>query len=291
MDRPGEADGERTSMRQFEQVVVAAKALEPTDPAGAAACMGQLAQLVATIHARRGNSWYLIGNPDKAREDHALALALNPKDVEALFFSGAMALETAHGDKAKMAEGKAYWERLLKVAPDHPRAALVRETIPRIEELFGAKPGMEGRPAMADQGSGASAPMLPPGMADSMQQVKHTPEMDAQLDKTTEAGEELLKKGEWQQALDTFKQVMPLRPSGRIALDMGIALRELGKPTAERVLMNATQMPGGDNERAKFELAILYEKTNPAQARELLQGLTGDPKLGADARARLAKLQ
>jgi tetratricopeptide (TPR) repeat protein len=279
-----------TPARTVEEAVTYADSIATQNPAGAAACLSQLVAPLAGVHARRGNSWYLIGNTDKARGDHQAALRLDPNNPEALFFSGAVELETAHGDPVKLAAGKAFWERLLKAAPEHPRAALVKETLPRINELFGAKPGAMPGDAPGVAAGGPSAPALPAGMAESMQNVQHTPEMDAQLDKTMDEGEALLAKKEWQKALDTFKQVMPLRPNGRTALGMGIALRELGKPMAERVLQNATTLPGGEPARAKYELAILYETKDPAQAKSLLQEVSSDPKIGAEAKARLAKL-
>jgi len=281
-------------LRALENVVAGAKALAETDPKGSVACLGQLLPMISNVHARRGNSWYLIGNADRAQGDHAAALALDPDNAEALFFSGALVLETAKGDAVKLAQGKAYWEKLLKVAPNHPRADLVRKTLPRIDQLFGPNANA-GHPPTGDGQPGedeepAAAPQLPAGMMQAMQNVQHTPEMDAQLDKTTEEGEALLQKQQWQEALDTFKRVMPLRPSGRIALDLGIALRELGKPTAERVLTQATRMPGGDPQRARYELAVFYEKKDPQQAKTIYADLVNDPKVGADAKARLARL-
>lgn len=299
LDHPTKDDlAQGNKARALEEIVAAAATLAPTDPAGEAACLGQLRLILANTHARRGNSWYLVGNADKARTDHTIALALDPVNPEALFFSGALALENAHGDPAKLAVGKAFWEKLLKVAPDHPRAQIVKETLPRVDQLFGPNAGhggmdMAGHPPIEGQDAapgGAAAPQLPAGMAEAMSNVQHTPEMEARLDKTTADGEALLQQGRYQEALDTFKQVMPLRPSGKIALDLGIALRELGKPTAERVLTQATRMPGGDPTRAKYELAIYYEKHDPAQAKALYQEVLDDPKVGADAKARLAKL-
>lgn len=272
--------------RSAEEAAAFADSIASTNPAGATACLKQLVPALANAYSRRGNSWYLIGNVDKARVDHIAALKLDPNNPDALFFSGAVEMETARGDPAKLAAGKAFWERLLKVAPDHPRSELVRQTLPRANELFGA-------PArgMPSGGGTASAPALPAGLADSMQKVEHTPEMEAQLDKTTAEAEAMLDKQQWQAALDTLKQVMPLRPSGRTALGMGIALRELGKPTAERVLMQATRLPGGDPPRAKYELAIFYKKSDPAQAKALFQEVADDPKIGPKAKAELALLK
>ena len=305
VDRPAAADvaqGDKT--RPFEAIAQAAAAQTPADGPAAVACWRQLTPMLAELHAREGNAWYLVGDGDKAREDHVQALALDPDQPEALFFEGAHLLETSHGDPKLIAEGRAVWEHLLKVAPNHPRAQIVRETLPRIDQLFGPKAQValanppagagglpEGHPpAGGDGGAMAAAPALAPGTMAAMQQVPRTPALEKQLDDTLAQGEELLQQKKWQAALETFKQVMPLRPDGRVALGMGIALRELGKPTAERVLTMAAQMPGGDPARARLELGMFYEKSSPAQAKALFQEVEGDPKVGARAKAELAKL-
>ena len=295
-DRPGDEEHAKgLRQRTLESIASTGTQLEAGDPKGALACWGQLVLPLANIHAKRGNAWYLVGNSDKARQDHTAALALDPNNAEALFFSGAITLELSRGEPAKLAEGKRFWEKLLKVAPDSSRASMVKETLPKVDELFGphAQDPMAGHPPVAGesrqmpQGPGP----LPAGVAEAAANVPRTAETEAALDKMTADAEALLGKGEWQQALDAFKGVMPLKPSGRLALGMGIALRELGKPTAERVLMQATQMPGGDPPRAKLELAIFYEKKDPAQARQLLTSLVDDPSVGAAAKTRLGNLK
>jgi tetratricopeptide (TPR) repeat protein len=300
IDEPTEAERARgEKARSFESVWAGLQAQTPADGGAAAACARQLVPFIAQLHARNGNAWYLVGNGEKAREAHDAALALDPDQPEALFFRGAHTLESAKGDAAKLAAGKATWERLLKVAPEHPRATIVRETLPRIDELFGAaRPAgpMAGHPPVASgtapSGGTPQGPApLPPGMAEAMQRVEVTPEMAKGLDQQLEAGEALLAKGAWQEALDTFKQVMPLRPDGRVALGMGVALRELGKPTAERVLMQATRMPGGDLARAHFELGRFYEKSDPAKAKAEYAQVPPASAYGAKAKARLAELK
>jgi tetratricopeptide (TPR) repeat protein len=279
LDKPRPEDiAHNQKQRSFDGVVKATAGMTESD---ALACLRQLVPTIANVHARRGNSWYLVGNADKARVEHSLALALDENNPEALFFSGAAALETAHGDPAKLAEGRAFWERLVKTSPTHPRAELVRQTLPRIDELFGAK---------AQQGPMAGPGPLPAGAKEMAANFQHTSENEAELDKITLAAEELLKQGKWSDARTQFLRVMPVRPSGRIALGMGIALRELGKPNAEMVLKQAAIMPGGDPPRARYELAVFYEKTNPGEAKALYTAVQDDPKVGAEARARLAKL-
>lgn len=302
LDVPSEEDlaqGQKT--RAFEAVVKTADALMEAQPAGAAACLGQLRPLVASVHARRGNSWYLAGNPEMAKKDHAVALALDDGHAEALFFMGALTLELAGGDEATIEEGAAYWRRLLEIAPDHSRAEIVRSTLPQVQTLFGRRPEpgrihpSQGEPVMpgATETASGGAPLAPlaPGVAEAMAKIELTPELHAELDGKIVQGEAYLEQKQWQKALDTFMPVMPVRPSARLALGMGIALRELGKPSAERVLVQSGRMPGADVARSSFELAVFYEKTNPAQAKSLYLELAGDPVLGAQVAERLAALK
>lgn len=279
--------------KPFEQVLATVAAFDKTNPDGARACRVSLAPVVAGLHARRGNSWYLVGNPEKAKEDHAAALALDGNHPEALFFLGALTFELARGDAAELEKGRGYWQKLLEVAPDHARAELVKQTLPRVHELFGARPNpMAGHPPVAGNDAPPQGPApLAPGVAEAMAKVERTPELEANLDKLLADGDKLLTEGKWQQALDTFKQVMPLRPDGRVALGMGVALRELGKPMAERIIQQAAVMPGGDKPRARFELAKLYEKTDTAQARTIYGELATDATWGPRAKERLAALK
>ena len=68
-----------------------------------------------------------------------------------------------------------------------------------------------------------------------MQNVERTPELEAQLTKTVEQGEELLAKGRYDEALAAYRQVMPLRPDARVKAGLAWTLVGLGKPTADRV--------------------------------------------------------
>jgi len=269
----------------IEALIAAAQSSTPADSPAATGCWREAARQASLVLSRYGNAWYLSGNPEKAAEQHALALSLHADQPESLFFRGARLLEASGGDPARLAEGRAVWERLLKVAPEHPRAGVVRESLPRLEQLFGRpKEQAVAAASAAPQGPGA----LPAGLAESMAKVEITPEMARQLDERLAAGDRLLTEGRWQEALDTFKGVMPLRPDARVALGMGVALRELGKPTAERVLLQAGRMPGADGARARYELALHYLRLGDARGRELLTALQSDAVWGERARAALS---
>src|SRR3954463_6490012 len=115
------------------QIAVAGRKL---DASHQLRCLNGALEAAVNVSARRGNAFYLIGNPDSALEEHRKVLGRAPDHPESLFFVGAILLEQANGDKKKLAEVKKYWQRLLQVAPDSPRAAIVRETLPNVDTVF-----------------------------------------------------------------------------------------------------------------------------------------------------------
>jgi hypothetical protein len=117
-------------------------------------------------------------------------------------------------------------------------AARAKERRTRVASLDLSPPQAMAQRPMANgpmAGGGDSAPALSPEMMQAMQNVERTPEMEAQLTKQVEVGEEALAKGRYDEALAAYRQVMPLRPDGRVKAGMAWALIGLGKPTAERV--------------------------------------------------------
>ena len=137
----------------LEQIAEAARKL---DAPRELRCLDSALQMAIEARSRRGNALYLVGNPDGALAEHRRVLAGSPDHPESLFFVGAILLEQSRGDKAKLEEGKKYWRRLLAVAPDSPRAPLVKDSLPRADEIFAPK-------AQAAAGGG---PPMPPGHPD-----------------------------------------------------------------------------------------------------------------------------
>src|SRR4051812_5970368 len=123
----------------LEQIVAAAKSLAAPRRLR---CLDAALEVALAIRARRANALYLVGNPDGALAEHHKILQESPDYPESLFFVGAVTLEQSRGDKKKLEEGKKYWKRLLAVAPDHPRAELVRQSLPKADEIFAKKAEM-----------------------------------------------------------------------------------------------------------------------------------------------------
>ena len=123
----------------LEQIAEAARKVVATDPAKALRCLREAVAPAILARARRGNALYLAGQPDGALAEHKRVLLLEKDYPESLFFVGAITLEQSKGNKEQLEEGKKWWRRLLEVAPEHPRAAVVKESLPKADELFTPK--------------------------------------------------------------------------------------------------------------------------------------------------------
>jgi tetratricopeptide (TPR) repeat protein len=290
------------------QIAAAAKKL---DPPRRLRCLDAALEMALADRARRGDSFYLIGNPEAALAEHRKVLERSPDYPESLFFVGAILLEQSNGDKKMMAEGKKSWKRLLEVAPDSPRAPLVRDTLPRADELFKARP--EGQPAQGQaqsaqgggslpsghppaqgnqprsptQQSGEAAPTNEPSaeemknMEEAVEHTERTPELEKGLDQLLSEGERDLDQGKYQDARDAVVRVMPMRPNdARTAAAMGGAMRGLGRmEMAQRTLAHALQL-NPTQPRALYEMAKLQAQLGDkaAAAQTFAQLKMVDPK-------------
>jgi Flp pilus assembly protein TadD len=258
----------------LEQIAQAARKL---DPASERRCLDSALQMAIEARARRGNALYLVGNPDGALAEHRRVLADSPDYPESLFFVGAILLEQSRGDKAKLEEGKKYWRWLLAVAPDSPRAALVKDSLPRADEIFAPKahrgPTLEERADVSPQELKA--------VAEAAHNTERTPELEKGLDELTAQAESLLDQGKYQEARDAIVRVMPMRPNdARTAAAMGGAMRGLGREQmAERALSRALEIDP-KQPRALYEMGkLLAARGDKAGAAEKMRAArAADPK-------------
>ena len=292
----------------LEQIGQAARKL---DAARELRCLDSALQLAIEARSRRGNALYLVGNPDGALAEHRRVLAESPDHPESLFFVGAILLEQSRGDKAKLEEGKKYWRRLLAVAPDSPRAPIVKDSLPRAEQIFAPKPATPagataggamppGHPDVANQlppghppigGNDPNSPMAHSGatpeqradvnpqelqaVAEAAQNTDRTPELEKGLDQLTAQAEALLDQGKYQEARDAIVRVMPMRPNdARTAAAMGGAMRGLGREQmAERTLSRALQIDP-KQPRALYEMGrLLAARGDKAGAAEKMRAV------------------
>jgi tetratricopeptide (TPR) repeat protein len=282
----------------LEQIVAAAKSL---DAPHRLRCLDAALEVALEVRARRANALYLVGDPDAALAEHHKILEESPDYPESLFFVGAVTLEQSRGDKKKLEEGKKYWKRLLAVAPDHPRAELVRQSLPKADEMFAKKaaeaasagglppghPVLPNHPPVA--GNDPAAPMAHSGapsdqvdpntvaaVADAVKNTERTPELEKGLDDLTAQAEKLLDQDKYQEARDAIVRVMPMRPGdARTAAVLGGAMRGLGRTEMAQRTLSVALQNDPRQPRALYEMGKLKassgDKTGAAESFRSLQ--------------------
>ena len=230
------------------------------DTAGAVACAWTALQPVLEVEAMRANALLLSGNPGDALKVYERVLEVAPSYADALFGRSALLYETRGDDLKSLKAAQEGFEAFLKAQPDSPRAPLARKLSRMADEAAKAggmkkwvasraedrriraskldlspKQPMMAQGPMAGGGDNTAAPHVSQETMNAMKNVERTPELEAQLTKTVEQGEELLAKGRYDEALAAYRQVMPLRPDARVQAGLAWTLIGLGKPTADRV--------------------------------------------------------
>lgn len=256
-----------------EMAAVAAERAKKGDTAGAAACARAALEPVLEVESMRANALFLSGDAAGALKTYERVLEVAPTSADALFGRSALLYETKGEDLKSLQAAHEGFEAFLAAHPDSPRAALARKLGRMTDEAVkagglkkwhasraedrsirasklnlspnpmmaqgamaggGLRGGGQAGP-MAGGGDNTAAPTLSQETMQAMQNVERTPELEAQLTQTVEQGEELLAKGRYDEALAAYRQVMPLRPDGRVKAGLAWTLVGLGKPTADRV--------------------------------------------------------
>jgi len=99
-----------------------------------------------------GTVAYFLGDPDEALHHYRQALALDPDYTVALFEMGAV----LRFGKEDLAGAVATWEHFLRLDPDAPEAARIRELVAEARRLIAA--GHTGAPAARPQAAPAASP-------------------------------------------------------------------------------------------------------------------------------------
>jgi tetratricopeptide (TPR) repeat protein len=271
---PGVAEarcGFTEQMALEEMGKVAAERAKKGDTASAVACARAALEPALEVESMHANALFLSHDAAGALKVYERVLEVAPSFAEALFGRSALLYETRGEDVKALRGAHEGFEAFVAAHPDSPRVSLARKLSRMTEEAEKAggmkkwlatreedrrirstrldlsrgapmmaqapTPNAGGRPMAAGpmQGGGASAPMISPETVEAMNSVERTPELEAQLTQTVEQGEDLLAKGRYDEALTAYRQVMPLRPDGRVKAGLAWTLVGLGKPTADRV--------------------------------------------------------
>ncbi len=196
----------------------------------------------------RAEALFLSGQASQAVTVLDEALTELPSDPDALFTRGSILLESRSDDLASLKRAKADFSALVAAHPANPRATRASKLLPRVEQLLAAggstrlaaeqaRQRAQARPpAVAAAPPAAAMPSLSQETIDAFGKVERTPELEQKLTRLVEEGEVQLAKGQFQQALDQYRQVMPLDPNnGRVRAGLAWAMIGLQKPAADRI--------------------------------------------------------
>jgi|CXWL01.1.fsa_nt_gi tetratricopeptide (TPR) repeat protein len=227
-------------------------------PAKALSCAWASLAGLMEVEVQLGNSKFLSGDVPGALKVHERSLELFESNVESRYARGALLLDTQGDDLQALAQAKKELERFVKDAPHSGHVKQAQAFVKRIDQAIAAG-GISKLSAKIPAGPVSSR--LPPQLsAEQMaaaQNVEKSAETMAYAQKLIDDAEEHLARGRFQEALDNYKQVMPLNIiTGRVKAGMAWSLVKLGKPTADNVWNVASGEPAaidalGDTLRSK----------------------------------------
>ena len=275
----------------FDQLIAIADTKAAAHDYSAAVTCYQAALLpVIVAKTRRANAFFLIGNPDRAVQEHREALAIEPDFLDSLFFLGAILYETGDGDVAKLTQAADAWKKFLASGPDPDRSKLVKENLGRIDRALVNGGHIPSEPGPPEPGSGPG-PIEPPPPPPEL-----TPKQRHELELAVAEGERRNAKRDWTRSLAAFEKARKLdRADPRAATGAGIALLQLGKRLESEAAFRDALGRDPKNGQALYELGeVFFENEHFAgAARFWNQLLDRDPKTAAkyDVKARLAEAQ
>jgi tetratricopeptide (TPR) repeat protein len=244
-----------------EQRIERAEQLEKSQPAQALACALSAQKPALEAMSRRGTCFFLAGQIDPAIKEFESVLARDPDSVEANYRLGAIFFDAFGEDVAKLKRTRKLWDHFLQLAPEDRRAVLVRGRLKQVEdgitkggvskaaplppELLEAPPmasvPVDTRPTPATNApmssqQNASVPAITPEMAEAVANTPRGPEFEQGLARALDEGEAHLAKAEYQEAVQSFRSVLPYQPNNpRARAGMAAALIGKGSPMADRI--------------------------------------------------------
>lgn len=267
--RPGSCDV-KTGVTLVEATEAAKKLAAAKKTPDAVACLDVALAPVREAEVLLGNARFLSRDIKGALAAYEDVLQLSEGDADARYARAAVWLDTQGDDVEVLKKVKAEFERLLKDTPDFSKATNAKRLLKRTEEALEkgglTKVGVTAEavaalaPAPARQGG--QPPVLSKEVMEAFQNAPRTPDMEANFVKLIESAEDALAKGEFQAALDAYKQVMPYQPdNARLRAGMAWTMVKLNRqPMADNVWRVASSAPEaidalGDRLKAKGDEA------------------------------------
>lgn len=244
--------------------------------AAAAACARAAIAELGQAQLQLGHARFLARDLVGALNAYELALATEPTNLDARYARGALLLDSRGDDVGLLRQARDDL-KLVAEAPAAARSLEARALLPRAEAAV-AKGGTAALlaeapppPPAAPQVAEAQAlPQLTPETVEAFQNVPRTAELQSQWAQLIEQAEGALAQQKYQDALNSYRQVMPFQPDNpRVRAGMAWSLINLGKPMASRVWAVAMERPEAIQTLAR----TLQDKGDAAGSRALMERL------------------
>jgi tetratricopeptide (TPR) repeat protein len=278
-----------------------AKALAGKNAPGAVACLRAALAPLMEVEVLLGHSNFLLKDVAGALAVYTKALETFPSNVDARYARAALTLD-AFGDDVKALErARADFEKVLADSPTSPRAPTAKRLLERTNAAIAAgglsKLGVSPEQVSALQPAPPAAPPQPPAqggtppvltkeMMDAFQNTPRTAEMDENFKKLIDEAEEHLARQRFQDALNSYKGVMPYQPdNARVRAGLAWTMLKLNRqPMADNVWRVATTTPEAIDQLGD----TLKAKGDAAGAKEVWQRLKESvPSYGAKLEGKL----
>lgn len=219
-------------------------------------CARKAVASVPDVMLMEAHARFLLKDLAGARAGYERLISTFDDVPEAFYARGALTLDEKPDDVKALETAKADFEKFLALAPAARQGRNAKALLERTKAGIDAGGLSKLSPAPIPE-QPAAPPMLNQATIDAFQNAPRTPESEARFAKLIEDGEDALAKGQPQDALNSFRQVMPYQPDNpRLRAGMAWSLVKLGKPMAENVWRVASGTPEaidqlGDRLKAK----------------------------------------
>jgi tetratricopeptide (TPR) repeat protein len=239
----------------------AAESMQKVAPLKALACLKSAMHGVVEVESLAGQALFLTGDSAGALSVYEQSLAIFESNLEARYARGALLLDLRGDDVASLTTAQADLSAVAAAQADTAKGRQAKRLAERAQAALTAGGLSKLAPMAKAPAPAAGPPPLSKETIDAFANAPKSAEQDARFAKLIADSETALAKGQYQGALDGFKQVMPYQPeNARLRAGMAWSLVKLGKPMADRVWSVALQDPAalaalGDTLKAQGDAA------------------------------------